>query len=36
MYDATLAETVGFPGNNGDVLEGYAARPLDSAPRGRG
>jgi carboxymethylenebutenolidase len=34
MYDATLAETVGFPGNNGDLLEAYAARPLDPAPRG--
>ena len=34
MYDATLAETVRFPGANGDLLEGYAARPLDSAPRG--
>src|SRR3954454_8807218 len=34
MYDATLAETVRFPGANGDLLEGYAARPLDSSPRG--
>jgi carboxymethylenebutenolidase len=34
MYDATLAETVQFPGHNGDLLEGYAARPMDSAPRG--
>src|SRR5438270_1966699 len=34
MYDATLAETVGFPGANGDLLEAYAARPLDPAPRG--
>jgi len=34
MYDATLAETVQFPGTNGDLLEAYAARPLDPAPRG--
>ena len=34
MYDATLAETVQFAGANGDMLEAYAARPLDSAPRG--
>ena len=34
MYDATLAETVQFAGADGDLLEGYAARPLDSAPRG--
>src|SRR3954453_13620080 len=34
MYDATLAETVGFPGANGDLLEACAARPLDPAPRG--
>jgi carboxymethylenebutenolidase len=34
MYDATMAETVQFAGANGDVLEAYAARPLDSAPRG--
>lgn len=34
MYDATLAETVYFPGHDGDLLEAYSARPLDSAPRG--
>ena len=34
MYDAILAETVQFAGADGDLLEGYAARPLDSAPRG--
>src|SRR3954451_25358590 len=34
MYDATLAETVRFPGANGDLLEAYAARPLDPSPRG--
>src|SRR5436305_12558728 len=34
MYDASLAETVRFPGAGGDLLEGYAARPLDSAARG--
>jgi carboxymethylenebutenolidase len=34
MYDAILAETVHFPADNGDILEGYAARPLDRASRG--
>src|SRR4051794_38400396 len=34
MYDATLAETVRFPGTDGDLLEAYAARPLDPASRG--
>jgi len=34
MYDATLAETVQFPGAGGDLLEAYAARPLDAQPRG--
>src|SRR5205807_7522582 len=34
MYDATLAETVRFPGADGDLLEGYAARPLDPSARG--
>jgi len=34
MYDAILAETVHFPADNGDILEGYAARPLDGASRG--
>jgi len=34
MYDATLAETVRFPGAGGDLLEAYAARPLDSSTRG--
>src|SRR5947209_11714 len=34
MYDATLAETVRFPGAGGDVLEAYAARRLDGQPRG--
>src|SRR5437764_5677139 len=34
MYDASLAETVRFPGAGGDLLEGYAARPQDAAPRG--
>src|SRR5436309_7837819 len=34
MYDATLAETVRFPGANGDLLEAYAARPLAPSPRG--
>lgn len=34
MYDAVLAETVRLPGAGGDLLEAYAARPLDAAPRG--
>lgn len=34
MYDATLAETIQLPGGGGDQIEGYLARPLDSAPRG--
>ena len=34
MYDATLAETVQFAGAGGDLLEAYAARPLDATPRG--
>jgi carboxymethylenebutenolidase len=34
MYDATLAETVYFRGNDDDLIEGYAARPMDGASRG--
>jgi carboxymethylenebutenolidase len=34
MYDAMLAETVQFAGANGDLLEAYAARPLDATARG--
>jgi carboxymethylenebutenolidase len=34
MYDAILAETVQFTGANGDLLEGYSARPLDADARG--
>jgi carboxymethylenebutenolidase len=34
MYDAILAETVQFRSADGDLLEGYCARPLDAAPRG--
>jgi carboxymethylenebutenolidase len=33
-YDATLAETVMITGHGGDAIEAYAARPLDSGPRG--
>jgi carboxymethylenebutenolidase len=33
-YDATLAESVMITGHGGDTIEAYAARPLDSAPRG--
>src|SRR5262249_44001995 len=28
MYDATMAETIGFTGDGGDVIEGSLARPL--------
>jgi carboxymethylenebutenolidase len=34
MYDAVLAETVAFPGADGDVIEGYLARPLQPGPYG--
>jgi carboxymethylenebutenolidase len=33
-YDAILAETVMITGDGGDEIEAYAARPLDSSPRG--
>lgn len=34
MYDATLAESIHFPGGGGDLVEGYCARPLDGSARG--
>src|ERR1700678_3475263 len=34
MYDAIMAETIGFHGHNGDVTEGYLARPLGPGPYG--
>lgn len=34
VYDATLTETVYFPGNNADLLEGYSARRMDERARG--
>lgn len=34
MYDAVLAETVRFPGDGGDEIEGYLARPLGPGPHG--
>jgi carboxymethylenebutenolidase len=34
MYDAMMAETIGFTGHNGDVIEGYLARPLGEGPFG--
>ncbi|GIM92617.1 dienelactone hydrolase family protein [Paractinoplanes toevensis] len=34
MYDALLAETVTIRGANGDKIEAYSARPLDSGPHG--
>jgi carboxymethylenebutenolidase len=33
-YDTTLSETVTITGNSGDAIAAYAARPLDSPPRG--
>ena len=33
-YDKVMAETVFFPGANGDVIEGYFARPLGPGPYG--
>jgi carboxymethylenebutenolidase len=34
MYDAIMAETIGFTGHNGDLIEGYLARPLGAGPHG--
>jgi carboxymethylenebutenolidase len=34
VYDATLAETVSFAGADGDLIEGYLARPLRPGPIG--
>src|SRR5580704_15097747 len=34
MYDAMMAETIGFNGHGGDVIEGYLARPLGPGPFG--
>jgi carboxymethylenebutenolidase len=34
MYDAIMAETIGFTGHGGDVIEGYLARPLGPGPFG--
>src|ERR1700735_1780418 len=34
MYDALFAESITITGHNGDSIEAYSARPLDSAPRG--
>jgi carboxymethylenebutenolidase len=34
MSDTMLAETVSFPGHNGDRIEGYLARPLSDGPYG--
>jgi carboxymethylenebutenolidase len=34
MYDAILAETITFTGHGDDTVNGYLARPLDSAARG--
>src|SRR5690242_20598843 len=34
MYDAMMAETIGFTGHGGDVIEGYLARPLGPGPYG--
>jgi len=32
MYEGMLAETVNVRGNNGDLIEGYLARPLGAGP----
>ena len=32
MYEGMLAETVNTRGNNGDLIEGYLARPLGAGP----
>src|ERR1700757_5534892 len=34
MYDAMLAETVTVPGDGGDEIEAYLARPMSPGPRG--
>lgn len=34
MYDAVLAETIRFPGQGGDEIEGYLAQPLGPGPVG--
>ncbi len=31
-YEGIIAETVSFPGHNGDVINGYVARPLGPGP----
>ena len=33
-YDAVLAETIGIRGAGGDLVEAYAARPMDPRPHG--
>jgi carboxymethylenebutenolidase len=33
-YDAVLAESIMITGHSGDAIEAYAARPLNSGPRG--
>ena len=32
MYEGVLAETVGFPGANGEWINAYFARPLGPGP----
>jgi carboxymethylenebutenolidase len=34
LYDAILAETINLTGHGADLIEAYAARPLDAGPRG--
>jgi len=31
-YEGIIAETVTFPGHNGDIISGYVARPLGPGP----
>jgi carboxymethylenebutenolidase len=33
-YEGQIAETVTYPGYNGDMIEAYVARPLGPAPKG--
>jgi carboxymethylenebutenolidase len=32
MYEAMIAETIGIPGHNGDVIEAYYGRPVAAGP----
>jgi len=32
VYEAMIAETIGIPGHNGDIIEAYYARPVTAGP----